>query len=229
MKKIVFILIISVAVILLVLSSIMVFANSEKQKPSLQDKVNEEIVYLDKDISSLLEKFNSQDIKWEEIQKQTEDLYQTWNTVSIDLTSLNIDGNLVLKFSDYLNESMQNIEKQDKERTMEAIASLYNLLPQYSKNYNSDSRESEILQIKSNVVTAYAKALNNKWGEAKNYLTEANKLISNLLNSVNQNFGDKNTISQCYVLINELIRAVELQNSNIFIIEYQNLMDKIKI
>lgn len=188
MKKIVFILIISVAVILLVLSSIMVFANSDKQEPSLRDKVSEEIIYLDKDVSSLLEKFNSQDIKWEEIQKQTEGLYQTWNTVSIDLTSLNIDGNLVLKFSDYLNESMQNIEKQDKERTMEAIANLYNLLPQYSKSYNSDSRESDILQIKSNVVTAYAKALNNKWAEARNYLTEANKLISNLLNSVNQNF-----------------------------------------
>ena len=113
MKKIVFILIISVAVMLLVLSSIMVFANSDKQEPSLRDKVSEEIIYLDKDVSSLLEKFNSQDIKWEEIQKQTEGLYQTWNTVSIDLTSLNIDGNLVLKFSDYLNESMQNIEKQD--------------------------------------------------------------------------------------------------------------------
>ena len=112
---------------------------------------------------------------------------------------------------------------------MEAIASLYNLLPQYIKNYNSDSRESEILQIKGNVVTAYAKALNNKWGEAKNYLTEANKLISNLLNSVNQNFGDKNAISQSYVLINELIRAVELQNTNIFVIEYQNLMEKIRV
>ena len=188
MKKIVFILIISVAVILLVLSSIMVFANSNKQKPTLQDKVNEEIIYLDKNISSLLEKFNSKDIKWEEIQKQAEKLYQTWNTVSIDLISLNIDGNLVLKFSDYLNDSMQNIENQDKEKSMEAIANLYQLLPQYSKSCNPNSRESNVLQIKSNIITAYVKSLNNKWGEAKNYLTEANKLVSNLLNSVNQNF-----------------------------------------
>ena len=188
MKKIVFILIISVAVILLVLSSIMVFANSNTQKPTLQDKVNEEIIYLDKNISSLLEKFNSKDIKWEEIQKQAEKLYQTWNTISIDLISLNIDGNLVLKFSDYLNDSMQNIENQDKEKSMEAIANLYQLLPQYSKSYNPNSRESNVLQIKSNVITAYVKSLNNKWGEAKNYLTEANNLVSNLLNSVNQNF-----------------------------------------
>ena len=42
-------------------------------------------------------------------------------------------------------------------------------------------------------------------------------------------FGDKNTISQCYVLINELIKAVELQNTNIFTIEYENLMEKLNV
>ena len=36
-------------------------------------------------------------------------------------------------------------------------------------------------------------------------------------------------MSQCYVLVNELIKAVELQNINIFTIEYENLMEKLSV
>ena len=48
MKKSIIILIISVTIVLLVLSSLVVFASKENQAPKLEDKVLQEIDYLDK-------------------------------------------------------------------------------------------------------------------------------------------------------------------------------------
>lgn len=299
MKKSIIILIISAAIVLFILSSLIVFAGNEKQEPKLEDKVAQEIDYLDRYIVALLGDFNgisietylekenssnlqitkeqtlqentSQDnngnettgqentqsknssqsnstqsnvqnnietntsilsnnenysINWELIQKQIEELYQTWNTVSIDLHSLNIDSSSILSFSDFLNNSTQNIKKKDKEKSMESIIKLYQLLPKYSESYSPDSKETNMLKIQSKVVTAYVNVSNEKWQEAQDQLTEASSQFANLLNSVNQNFKNQTTANQCYILINELNKAVNLKDKDIFFIEYQNLIGK---
>ena len=44
---------------------------------------------------------------------QIEQIYQIWNTVSLDLHSLNIEGSSILAFSDGLNKSTQAIKSKD--------------------------------------------------------------------------------------------------------------------
>lgn len=298
MKKSIFILIITAIIVLLVLSSLVVFAGNEKQEPKLQDKVSQEINYLNKYLVSLLGSFNGLNISenksnsnrsesskendqsqnnsqgneqnsqnantgnnqnsneqssqggnnqtsnnsqsgilvnqgkyetdWNTIQSQIEGLYQTWNTVSIDLHSLGIESNSILAFSDLLNNSTQNIKKKDKAKSMESVLNLYQLLPQYSQGYKPDSKETNLLKVQSNIVTAYVNVSNEKWQDAQAQLSEANKQFTNLLNSVNQNFQNQATANQCYVLINELNKAARLKDKDIFYIEYQNLMKKME-
>lgn len=316
MKKYIIVLFISVTIFLLLLFSLVVFAGNKNQESKLEDKVTQEIDYLDKYLVSLLGDFNGLNIEnnlkeekssnlqieteqtsvknttqdnqsnsnnneissqenvqsegssqgsstqgkqqnngnlnnqsnnnlrtnnsilanqgnyitnWESIQNQIEELYQTWNTISIDLHSLNVDGSSILAFSDFLNNSTQNIKNKDKEKSMDAIIKLYQLLPKYSESYNSNSKETNMLKIQCNVVTAYVNVSNEKWQDAKNQLIEASSQFTNLLNSVEQSFQNQTTVNQCYVLVNELNKAVGLKDKDIFFIEYQNLMEKMEV
>lgn len=308
MKKNIIIILVSIIVVILVLSSLVVFASNGKQELTLEEKVTQELKYIDSYLVSMLGDFNGlhignflkednssewqfdsiqdnsklqsnnettneadnaggnskQDSKnqeesqskdhlinskpnsketqngilsnqgkyvtqWETIQTQIENLYQTWNTISIDLNSLNIDGKSILAFNDFLNTSTQYIKKKNKVAAMEEIIKLYQLLPKYSQNYKPNSKETNVLEIKNAVVTAYVYVTNNDWEAAKKQLSGAITQFTNLLNSVGQNFQNQTLVNQCYILVNELNKAIGLQDKEIFFIQYQNLVGKMDI
>lgn len=315
MKKNVIIIIVSVIIVLLVLSSLIVFASNGKKELTLEEKVTQEIKYIDNYLVSMLGDFNGLHIgnflkednssewqfdslqadtksnsnnqssnntnsssensanmnqtsnsqsnsqeesqskdhlinskpnskeaqngilanegkyetQWETIQTQIENLYQTWNTISIDLNSLNVVGKTILSFNDFLNTSTQNIKKKDKAKAMSEIVKLYQLLPQYSQDYKPDSKETNVLEIKASVVAAYVDVSNGEWDAAKKQLSGAITQFTNLLNSVGQGFQNQTLVNQCYILVNELNKAITLQDKEIFFIQYQNLMGKMDI
>lgn len=167
--------------------------------------------------------------KWSLIQSQIEELYQTWNTISIDLNSINVDASSILAFGDFLNISTQNIKKKDKEKAMDSIVKMYQLLPKYSESYKPNTKETNVLNIQKNIVTAYVDVSNNKWQDAQSNISEASKQFTNLLNTVKQNFNNQTIVNQCYILTNELNKAIKLKDKEIFFIEYQNLMSKMGI
>ena len=308
MKKNVIIILVSIIVVILVLSSLVVFASTGKQELTLEEKVTQEIKYIDNYLVSMLGDFNGLHIgsflkednssewqfdsaqdnsksqsnnetengesssannsekssknqeesqskdhlinnkpnskesqngvlanqgkyetQWEIIQTQIENLYQTWNTISIDLNSLNVDGKSILAFNDLLNTSTQYIKKKDKAAAMEEIIKLYQLLPEYSEDYKPNSKETNILEIKNAVVAAYVYVTNEDWEAAKKQLSGAIVQFTSLLNSVGQNFQNQTLVNQCYILVNELNKAIGLQDKEIFFIQYQNLMGKMDI
>lgn len=308
MKKNVIIIFISIIVIILVLFSLVVFASNGNQELTLEEKVTQEIKYIDNYFVSMLGDFNGLHVgsflkednssewqidslqddaksstnsqssnsesndsgnsekssknqeesqskdhlinnkpnskdtqsgvlsnqgkyetQWETIQTQIENLYQTWNTISIDLNTLNVDGKSILAFNDFLNTSTQYIKKKDKAAAMKEIVKLYQLLPKYSENYKPNSKETHVLEIKNAVVTAYVYVTNDDWESAKKQLAGAITQFTSLLNSVGQNFQNKTLVNQCYILVNELNKAIALQDKEIFFIQYQNLMGKMDI
>lgn len=308
MKKNVIIILVSIIVVILVLSSLVVFASNGKQELTLEEKVTQEIKYIDNYLVSMLGDFNGLHVgnflkednssewqfdsiqdnaksnsnnqssnsesnssgnsekssqnqeesqskdhlinskpnsketqngvlsnqgkyetQWETIQAQIENLYQTWNTISIDLNTLNVDGKSILAFNDFLNTSTQYIKKKDKAAAMEEIAKLYQLLPKYSEDYKPNSKETHVLEIKNAVVTAYVYVTNDDWEAAKKQLAGAITQFTSLLNSVGQNFQNQTLVNQCYILVNELNKAIGLQDKEIFFIQYQNLMGKMDI
>lgn len=308
MKKNVIIILVSIIVVILVLFSLVVFASNGNQELTLEEKVTQEIKYVDNYLVSMLGDFNGLHVgsflkednssewqidslqddaksstnsqssngesntsgnaekasnnqeesqskdhlinnkpnskniqsgvlsnqgkyetKWETIQTQIENLYQTWNTISIDLNTLNVDGKSILAFNDFLNTSTQYIKKKDKAAAMEEIAKIYQLLPKYSEDYKPNSKETHVLEIKNAVVTAYVYVTNDDWETAKKQLAGAITQFTSLLNSVGQNFQNQTLVNQCYILVNELNKAIGLQDKEIFFIQYQNLMGKIDI
>lgn len=298
MKKSFILLIIITVLIILGLFSVIVFAKTQQEEPTLEEKVVQEIKYLNNYIISLLGYFNDLTIgnavfqssqqateleenesnikelsennstnsssdndnnqntgqqnstnqsdanseiqnnilqrdgkyvaDWTNIKQQTEELYQTWNTISLDLHALNVDNQLILSFNQILNNATQYIKDEDKTKSMKELLQLYQLLPQYMQSFQPDSQDSNIILISSNIVAAYVHATADEWDEAGKQLEEGEQRFSNLLNSLAV-LENQITINQSYILVNELKQAVDLKDKDIFYIQYQNLMPKMEL
>ena len=78
-------------------------------------------------------------------------------------------------------------------------------------------------------MASYADVTNDRWDNANARLADSEKRFSNLLNTLTNDYTNQATMSQCYILINELKKAVNLKDKEIFFIEYRNLMSKMEI
>jgi len=95
------------------------------------------------------------DAKWDKIETEVEQIYQVWNTVSIDLYSLSIDNNAILTFNDGLNRATQAVKAKNKANAMNEITGIYGKILEYRKAYDKDTRKTDILTIQYNSVAAY--------------------------------------------------------------------------
>ena len=194
MKKTITIIIITVLAIIVILSSLVVYANSQDDSNQLSDKVTQELMYLNQYFVTMLGDFNGlsigdnrlqetepkiqtnintnlsdqadtntnqsndnlqqrnkveektdtvqngilkndgkYDTKWEKVQTEIEQIYQVWNTVSIDLYSLNIDNALIVSFNDSLNNATQAIKNKDKAWAVDAVTQMDAKILEYKK------------------------------------------------------------------------------------------------
>lgn len=286
-KKQIIIYIISIAFVIILISSIVVYANSQNDEVTLEEKVSIEIDYLSSKLIGTLNQFNGfsfigYDIQskeeqnqtatskqtdtnaqknseitdesnasannssdnnknqilafkgnyptnWNTIEYQIEEIYHTWNTVVIDLHALNVNSDIILKFSDILNQATEQIKKKDKKEAMLQLTNLYALLPEYAKSYQSDPQWANLLQIKSNIIASYSFASNEQWNEAKTKVQEATKLFTERLNSVSNQNQNQATSNKVYILIHELDNAINLKDKEIFFIQYSSMIEKIEL
>ena len=160
MKKAIIIMIIAVIIIIIILSSLVAYAKGDSNDNKMEDKVTQELMYLNQYFVTMLGDFNGltigdnrlqetepkiqtnintnlsdqadknktqgndnlqqnskvenktdtvqngilkndgkYDAKWDKIETEVEQIYQVWNTVSIDLYSLSINNNAILTFT----------------------------------------------------------------------------------------------------------------------------------
>ena len=290
MKKTIIIMIIALIITVIILSSLVAYAKGDSDYNKIEDKVTQELTYLNQYFVTMLGDFNGittgdnrlqetepkiqtnintnlsdqadknktqennnlqqnskvenktdtvqngilknngkYDAEWDKIEIEVEQIYQVWNTVSIDLYSLNIDNNAILAFNDGLNRATQAIKARNKVSAIDEITGIYGKILEYRKAYDKDTKKTDLLTIQYNSVAAYTDVTNERWNEANSKLATAEKIFSNLLNTVTNNYINQATMGQCYISINELKKAIDLQDKEIFFIEYRNLISKIEI
>lgn len=171
----------------------------------------------------------SKKIDWDDIKKETEKMYQTWNTVLIDLNSLNINQDNLLKYSTVLDNLTKAVQKEDKKNTLYRLADLYGLLVTYSKEYSNDNEQIVLLDVRSNILYAYALIEDGKWQEMQDYIKKAQNVYNNMMNSALQNNENITNINKAYVLLNEIYKSTDTEDKDIFYINYKNLMQELEI
>lgn len=201
--------------------------STSSKESSLENKQNTPTTKYKIANNSILNR-NANNIDWDTIKSNTENMYSMWSTLLIDLHSLNVNQDDILKFSSMLDRITINSKEEDKVTLLNNLASLYAFLPSYKKQiYKEDDRKINIDYAKACVLNSYALSEQNKWDEVKAQTANAVNYFSNIMNNVEANKNDQNKITKAYVLLNELNNSVSLNDKEVFLIKYKNAMEEL--
>lgn len=167
-------------------------------------------------------------VNWDNLKSEIENMYDSWTTILIDLTTLNVNKENLLKFNSTLDQIVKDLDNEDKSASLVHIADLYNLLTLYMKDFAADREETKIYNVKSNILYAYSFVETDEWNNVKTYVGNAKNEFSNILNNQVNNRNNIDEINKAYILINELEEDCNTQNKNVFYVNYRNLMQELE-
>lgn len=169
---------------------------------------------------------NKDDINWDSVKTEIENLYISLPTITMDLYQTNINQQDILAFNtDY--DRLTNVAKDEKkEETLAELIKVYEYLPKFLRGSGQDEIDTTLVETKYNVLKAYAKLDGQNWQEIANDVKRAIDSYSKLLTNTEIEARKQYSISKCYVMINELQNAVNLQDSAVFLIKYKNLLEE---
>lgn len=167
-------------------------------------------------------------IDWETIKETTENVYSSWTTILIDLTTLNVNRDNLLKFNDLLDQIISAEEEENKEACLSYSANLYNLLALYLNDFSNDEQLKNVYNTKSNILYAYSVIDGENWGEANNYIEKAKNEFNKIMNNQVNNINSIDEVNKSYILINELSDDVNKQSKKTFFINYQEVMQELE-
>ena len=171
---------------------------------------------------------NKNKIDWNKLKSEIENMYSAWPTIIMDLTTLNVNKDNLLKYNSILDQITKGFENEDKESSLIHLADLHNLLGLYIKEFESDNKEVSLLDVKTNILYSYSFVSTETWDKVIEYMSKAKKEFSNIINNQINNVNDIDVINKSYILINELEKNSNNKDKNIFYINYINLMQELE-
>lgn len=168
-------------------------------------------------------------IDWLKTQSDIEIFYTAWITAKIDLKDLGVPDELLDKFSRELNNTTLAIKNQDKIKTMDGLVNMYSVLSEFANSYCGDRHTISTIETKRCTLTAYNYIENANWEEAKNQISEAEQKFEYIKNSDNIEANKKVDIARVSVLIKEMKDSLELQNKEIALLKYKDLIQELSI
>ena len=171
---------------------------------------------------------DNNDVDWDSLKSEIENMYDSWTTILIDLTTLNVNKDNLLKYNSTMDQIAKDFDNQNKSSSLIHLADLYNLLALYMKDFAGNSNEANVYNVKSNILYAYAHIETDDWNNVKKYVNSAKEAFSNILNNQVNNINSIDEINKSYILINELDEDCNNQNKKVFYVNYRNLMQELE-
>lgn len=171
---------------------------------------------------------NNDKVDWDLIKSDIETMYSTWTTVLMDLTTLNVNKDNLLKYNDTLGKIVDNLENEDKEAALVNLADLYNLLTLYIQDFSDDNNNKSLFVVKSNILYAYAYIETDDWDKVNDYVSKAKTEFANIVNGQVYNVSKIDKINKAYILINEVEKNSNEKNKSVFYVNYINLIQELE-
>lgn len=196
--------------------------NSESGQSSSKNKATKYEIKT----SSILSNTNQQ-IDWENIKVNIETIYTMQPNLIIDLHSLNVNSEDILKFTNVLDQVTLSAKQEDKVLTINNLASLYAFLPNYKSQFLNDDIDINIDYTKTCILNSYALLEQDKWDEMKTQISNGINYFSNVMNTIEINEKQQNKVSKVYILLNELNTCIDLKDKELYYIKYRNTMEQL--
>lgn len=171
---------------------------------------------------------NNSDINWENLKNEVEILYSAIPSLTIDLYKININKEKITNFNQEYDNLMKAIKEENKQNALDALANLYNYLPDFIENSTDDTNEKILIKTKNNVFKAYSLLDKNDWNAITENVNLANQEFAKILTNSQSSNKNQYIINKAYVQINELQNSTKTKEKEIFLIKYKNLLEELE-
>jgi hypothetical protein len=170
---------------------------------------------------------NQTNIDWQNLIKQTENIYVSWPTITIDLNNQNVSSEDILTFDSNLDNLAIYLKEQNKTNSLICLANMYNTVAKYIESTSNDTINIAIIKIKANIISAYAIIDTDNWDTIYNFLAQADNSMQLLINGEKELTEKKrNKLDKCYIMLKELIKSSNEKNIDLFYLKYVNLINE---
>lgn len=171
---------------------------------------------------------NEDSINWDNIKSELELMYTSIPTMTLDLYQTNINQEDILKFNQEYDFLSQAAKEEDKEKTLEELAKVYEYIPKFIENCTEDASETVIAKTKSSIFNAYSVLDQDDWNSVSGSIKSATQEFSKLLTTGDSSHKNQYNVNKTYIMLNELQNAVNLEDKEIFLIKYKNILEELK-
>ena len=170
---------------------------------------------------------NSDEINWNSLKSEIENLYLSLPTITMELYQLNVNQEDILGFNTQYDKLAGAVKAEKKQETLDELTKVYEFLAKFLRSSEQEELYTTLVETKHNIFKAYAKLDGQNWQQISNDVKNAIDTYSQLLSNTEIDGRQQYNISKGYIMINELQNAVNLKDSSVFLIKYKNLLEEI--
>ena len=169
----------------------------------------------------------NRDIDWTSCKNESELMYTSISTITLDLYRLHVSQEDILNFNKELDNLTVSLEEENKQLVLDNLVKIYEYIPKFAQAVVDDPLYKTVVETKLNVFKGYAKLDSGDWAGMNTNLVDAINIYATLLTNTQIDTSKQTSINKGYVMLNELKNAVDTQNRSVFLIKYKNLLEEI--
>ena len=169
----------------------------------------------------------NRDIDWNSCKNESELMYTSISTITLDLYRLHVSQEDILNFNKELDNLTVSLEEENKQLVLDNLVKIYEYIPKFAQAVVDDPLYKTVVETKLNVFKGYAKLDSGDWAGMNTNLVYAINIYATLLTNTQIDTSKQTSINKGYVMLNELKNAVDTQNHSVFLIKYKNLLEEI--
>ena len=168
----------------------------------------------------------NRDVDWTSCKNESELIYTSISTITLDLYRLNVSQEDILKFNKELDYLTVSLEEENKQKALDNLVKVYEYIPKFAQTVVDDTLYKTVLETKLNIFRGYAKLDSGDWAGMNTNIVDAINSYATLLTNTEIDANKQTSINKGYVMLNELKNAVDTQNISVFLIKYKNLLEE---
>ncbi len=168
----------------------------------------------------------TEDINWEHVKTEVENLYTSIPTITLDLYQMQIPRENILAFNQEFDKLTISVKEENKENTLFELSNIYNYIPTFVDNVSDSDVYKVVIKTKNNLFKAYSKLDSKNWNEISNDVKTTIDTYASLLSNTNVEREKQESVNKVYIMLNELQNAVNVQDTSVFLIKYKNILEE---
>lgn len=219
--------------VLIILLIILTGCTGGTDENKIEEKVSSEIDFLESEVFTIALKYakgeyNTDDeLDWNGIYEECEILNESWSTVVLDLSKLNIPEEQINGLGQDVANLVISISAQNEVDLFTNLYSIYSRLPEIENVYSDDLVSKNKRELKRLVFAAYVSAEAGNFENSRNEIQNASDKYNEMMQDTEYIKNSSYNLNKILVEIEELKSAINLENIDLIRIRFVNFIEEL--